>query len=59
MSVELKKQMQEESDRLVAEFLAKGGKITHFAAGQRSEANEATSFWGKKPAKKTEEKSKE
>lgn len=57
---ELKRKSQEESDRLVAEFLAKGGTVTHYAAGQRSEPADAKTFWGGRPAKKpTEDKSKE
>ena len=57
---ELKRKSQEESDRLVAEFLAKGGAVTQIPTGQRTEPSDAKSFWGGRPAKKkTEEKSKE
>ena len=56
---DIKRKSQEESDRLVAEFLAKGGKVTHFEAGLRSEPADAKSFWGGRPAKKATDKSKE
>lgn len=60
MSVELKKQMQEESDRLVAEFMAKGGKVTQIPTGQRTEPSDAKTFWGGRPKKAaTEAKNKE
>ena len=56
---ELKRKSQEESDRLVAEFLAKGGAVTQIPTGQRTEPSDAKSFWGGRPAKKATDKSKE
>lgn len=48
---ELKKKSQDESDRLVAEFLAKGGTVTQYPTGQRSEPADAKTFWGGRPKK--------
>ena len=57
---DIKRKSQEEADRLVAEFMAKGGTVTQIPAGQRSEPADAKSFWGGRPAKKaTEGKPKE
>lgn len=47
-----KKKEQEEADRLVAEFLSKGGAVTQIPAGQRSEPADPKSFWGGRPKKK-------
>ena len=57
---EWKKKEQEEADRLVAEFLAKGGAVTQIPVGQRSESADPKSFWGGRPKKKaTDNKSKD
>ena len=47
-----KKKEQEEADRLVAEFMAKGGSVTQIPLGQRSEPADPKSFWGGRPKKK-------
>ena len=47
-----KKKEQEETDRLVAEFMAKGGAVTQIPVGQRSEPADPKSFWGGRPKKK-------
>jgi len=56
---DIKRKSQEEADRLVAEFMAKGGTVTHIAAGLRSEPADAKTFWGGRPAKKATDKTKE
>lgn len=50
-----KKKEQEETDRLVAEFMAKGGAVTQIPLGQRSEPADPKSFWGGRPKKKASE----
>jgi hypothetical protein len=57
---EMKRKSQEEADRLVAEFLSKGGTITQIPTGQRTEPSDAKTFWGGRPKKPaSEEKNKE
>ena len=51
---DIKRKAQEEADRLVAEFMAKGGTVTQIPAGQRSEPADAKTFWGGRPKKATE-----
>ena len=52
MSNDWRKEQAKETERLVAEFLDKGGAVTVIPLGQRSEPADPKSFWGGRPKKK-------
>lgn len=49
---------KEEEDRLIAEYLANGGKVTVFPAGERTDPELIGNVWSRKPAKKAVDKPK-
>jgi hypothetical protein len=52
MADDWKQKQAEENERLVAEYLQRGGAVTQIPLGQRSEPSDPKSFWGGRPKKK-------